>query len=90
MLALIMIGVILLGIRQMQHRAALDRSQTEMRILAEQRRAVGRGHRRQLGGAERPLRAIALGQRRRPHTRGTDGNPHAHINAHTYAHTRTA
>ncbi len=39
-LALIMIGVILLGIRQMQHRAALDRSQTEMRILAEQHRAA--------------------------------------------------
>ena len=33
-------GAVVLGIRQMQHRGALDRSQTEMRILAEQHRAA--------------------------------------------------
>jgi diguanylate cyclase (GGDEF)-like protein len=41
-LAFIVLGAVMLGIRQMQHRAALERSQTEMRILAEQHRAAAK------------------------------------------------
>ncbi len=42
LLSVIVLGAVILGIRQMQHRAALDRSHTEMRVLAEQHRAAAR------------------------------------------------
>ncbi len=40
LLALLVAGAVRLGIRQVQHRAALDHSRTEMRILEEQHRAA--------------------------------------------------
>jgi diguanylate cyclase (GGDEF)-like protein len=40
MLAAIVLGAVILGIRQLQQRAALERSYTEMRVLAEQNRAA--------------------------------------------------